>query len=612
MAPLASFVRFSALGSTLLFPLLGAASSRSDPSRARLAALVSVAVAYHCFGYVLNDVIDWKVDRTEPRRRTSPLVVGSVGRGRALAFSLLCVPLAFGVAASVGADHRAMSALGASFALGATYDLWGKRTTFPPFIDLVQGLGWGALTLFGAALAGPWTVVTAELAAYVIVLIVLVNGVHGALRDLHNDLACGVRSTAIVLGSRPHGAGVALSARTVRYAVGLQAMLSALLFLPLVRNDLGEAGGARAASFFGLALLSVGTAALLAAAISASRDPDAFRSAGMLHLLALLVAPVVLLAPSMSPALLGVVLIGFVVPLLAHGWLPGALRWGVKRAAPLAHVADLASVMRLANCSAAAAATILGAYLGGGASAAPSGRAIRAGLAIACTVAASNVVNDLHDARLDRLTKPARPLPAGRVSPHEAVLFALALAGIGVVLGLSLGPAMGALTLAILGLGVAYSLVLKGTVLAGNAVIGVLSASTLLYGARATVGGDRIVFLAALLVFLFILAYEILKTVADRDGDVRGGVRTVATRLGRRASIRIFQAAASSFICAVAVIWAVDIVPGRFLVAILPGAALPILWVMRLVEREPNRVKHAVWVMKATWLTGLLAMILLR
>src|SRR5438067_7053654 len=155
-----AFIRFSALGGTLILPLLGAASVGGRLPMGRMLGLLAVAVLFHAFAYVLNDVVDLPVDRTEPRRVLSPLVRGAVTPGQAVAFALGMVPPAFGLTLWSAAGARALVALATAFLCLAAYDLWGKRGAFPPLTDLIQGVGWAALLLGGAAAQGRWAALT--------------------------------------------------------------------------------------------------------------------------------------------------------------------------------------------------------------------------------------------------------------------------------------------------------------------------------------------------------------------------------------------------------------------------------------------------------------------
>ena len=237
------FIRFNLLLFTVVVPLFGAASVTANVAGFQLCGLLGVALAYHIFGYVLNDVIDLPVDRTEPQRAAYPLVRGTIQPGQALAIALMQVPLALALTALLGGTGAAYVALGLSFALAAAYDLWGKRSPWPPLIDLVQALSWAAWMLYGALIVGGTpTRLTGVLAGFIIVYILMVNGVHASLRDLPNDLRRGMRTTAILLGVRPtEAAGIRLSVRLKLYVLLLQALLTGLILVPLYGNWLNYA-----------------------------------------------------------------------------------------------------------------------------------------------------------------------------------------------------------------------------------------------------------------------------------------------------------------------------------------------------------------------------------
>ena len=115
---------------------------------ATAAVLVVVALGFHLFAYLVNDVVDLPIDRHEPRRAMSPLVRGAVSRGVTLAVALAGMAVSLVVAVGWGAGGgRGAGVLVAAFALMAVYDLWGKRSSVPWLLDLAQGLGWAALFL---------------------------------------------------------------------------------------------------------------------------------------------------------------------------------------------------------------------------------------------------------------------------------------------------------------------------------------------------------------------------------------------------------------------------------------------------------------------------------
>ncbi|MCG8454961.1 MAG: UbiA prenyltransferase family protein, partial [Holophagales bacterium] len=203
------FVRLHFLGFSTMLVLLGVASVAAEPGWIQLAGILAVAFCFHNFAYVLNHVIDLPVDRSHPARQDDYLVRGTIRPWQALAFALLQIPLAAGihaflVAGASSAGKPPLLVLLAGFGLMAVYDLWGKSCPVPPLTDLAQGLGWASLALYGAmAMGGPPNVLTWTAVAMGTGFILLINGVHGGLRDLSNDLDRGRRTTAIFFGSRP-------------------------------------------------------------------------------------------------------------------------------------------------------------------------------------------------------------------------------------------------------------------------------------------------------------------------------------------------------------------------------------------------------------------------
>jgi len=60
-------VRLSVAGFSAMLPILGAISTGVPPAPLTLVGLVAVAMLFHVYAYLLNDVIDLDVDRREPQ-----------------------------------------------------------------------------------------------------------------------------------------------------------------------------------------------------------------------------------------------------------------------------------------------------------------------------------------------------------------------------------------------------------------------------------------------------------------------------------------------------------------------------------------------------------------
>lgn len=157
---------------------------------------------------------------------------------------------------------------------------------------------------------------------------------------------------------------------------------------------------------------------------------------------------------------------------------------------------------------------------------------VLAALSVLLITVSTNAWNDYIDIEIDRINKPQRPLPAGRISPRSALLFSI----IGSALSLGVAAfinqpafwiACGANALLYL-----YSWRLKCTVLLGNTAVATIIALCFIYGGVAA-GNIRPTLMLALTVFITMIGREILKTMADYRGDLKENCRTIATAWGK-------------------------------------------------------------------------------
>lgn len=323
-------LRLSTFGFTGLLPIVGAATVAAEIDCFRLGWLLAVATAFHVFAYVLNDAVDLWVDRTEPLRADAPLVRGAMSLVQAYALALVQVPLAFGLALSIGASGHALGWLALAFAAMAVYDLWGKRCPWPLLTDAVQSVGWCALLLAGAefdgarAGAGTWAA-----AVYVFLCVMLVNGVHGALRDLANDHARGALTTAVWFGARAgNGTAVRVPLALTAYALALQAGLVASAAWAVAALDQGSTL-AGVATRIAVGVVLVVACATLAWAFGRAGQRRALVGAGAINIVAtLLVLPLLVLA-RLGPGGAAVLLAVFTLPVVAM-WAYNGSHWRLR------------------------------------------------------------------------------------------------------------------------------------------------------------------------------------------------------------------------------------------------------------------------------------------
>ena len=201
---LSNFLRFEYLSVAVIFPLMGSATAPKPLTGFHLLGILGGAVAFHIYVSLLNDIIDLPLDRTNPARAAYPLVSGRISRSTALAITLIQIPIAAAIIYWQSGPSAAYLAMTLALSMMTIYNIWGKRSSFPPAIDVIQGIGFSSLVLYGAALTGGLTPLS-WLAFTLGVLWMVIINLLGGLRDLHSDLAFGVNTTPIYFGMRPYG-----------------------------------------------------------------------------------------------------------------------------------------------------------------------------------------------------------------------------------------------------------------------------------------------------------------------------------------------------------------------------------------------------------------------
>lgn len=180
-------------------------------------------------------------------------------------------------------------------------------------------------------------------------------------------------------------------------------------------------------------------------------------------------------------------------------------------------------------------AVILGGYVAGTGA---WDKVALAALATLCVSASSNAWNDYRDIEIDRINQPRRPLPSGMVTPRAALIFSIVMAALSMTLAAFISPAALLIAFASNAILYVYSVWLKSTVLVGNLTVALISAMSPVFGGVAA-GNVRPALWLGAIVFVGILGREVLKTLADYEGDLANNVRTIATVWGPRAA-RIF------------------------------------------------------------------------
>jgi 4-hydroxybenzoate polyprenyltransferase len=272
-------------------------------------------------------------------------------------------------------------------------------------------------------------------------------------------------------------------------------------------------------------------------------------------------------------------------------------------------------IVRPLTCIMAAISPAYGIFLSGRLSITPITSVGFAMLGMACVMGMANTVNDIIDLPADRMKKMGRPLPSGRLSVSRAWTVAGLLAIGAVSASAELGWWAAGATSALLTLSVMYSYRLKNTVIIGNVTVGFVCASTLLLGAGA---GGRLThqtWVATATIFFFMVAYEIVKTLQDREADAAVSLTTLATMHDPKVSLWAYALTAGSLSL-------VSLGPGAvmsshaplYLLAVLICLVVPVWACLLLLVSEGvshRPIAQCLTMLRLAWFPALTSLLLL-
>lgn len=142
---------------------------------------------------------------------------------------------------------------------------------------------------------------------------------------------------------------------------------------------------------------------------------------------------------------------------------------------------------------------------------------------------AGNVINDYFDIEADRVNRPERPIPAGKVSRGMALAFAFALFIAGNLCALMINGLCFTIAVANTILLILYSYSLQHKILIGNIVIGYLVGSVFLFGGAVFLQ-IRLVLILAALAMLANITREIVKDLEDIEGDKKHFLKKITIK----------------------------------------------------------------------------------
>ena len=152
-------------------------------------------------------------------------------------------------------------------------------------------------------------------------------------------------------------------------------------------------------------------------------------------------------------------------------------------------------------------------------------------------------LSDFLDRKLDKIEKPHRPIPSGRIHPYEALFIGAIFAGAGLIFSFYLGIYNLALVFVVAFLVLGYANFSKSHGIIGNINRGLVTVAAFFYGVFSIgVSIEMIPLYIWILSFVFLVHdtnSNLVGAIRDMEGDKKGGYVTIPVKYGLKNSIII-------------------------------------------------------------------------
>jgi geranylgeranylglycerol-phosphate geranylgeranyltransferase len=225
--------------------------------------------------------------------------------------------------------------------------------------------------------------------------------------------------------------------------------------------------------------------------------------------------------------------------------------------------------------------------------------------------AASMVINDFYDRKIDAINEPNRPIPRGDVSPKEALIFALVLSMIGLIAAFKTN--LPSLIVAVIAwiISLTYITEGKGTGLPGNFLVSTTVVIPFIYGGLIVGQIEKFTLLFVAIAFLSNTGREVTKGIVDVEGDRSHNIKTIAVTYGERTAAAVAAVFSFLAVCLSPLPWLWELVSDWFLPpVILTDIGMLVSFIMLLRNYSRKNAKRIKNLSLIWFTTGLLAFIL--
>jgi len=229
------------MGLTGVAPVLGALSmwNVGQTPVPLLFILFIIGCFSHIYGFVLNDVIDTKVDKLSKELTARPLVSGIITRKKATYFAVSCMILSWIFAIFFYRDLQSfVIILGILIFADFLSTIYNSVSKKYPCMDVFVASAIFFLIIFGAATVSHEQLLSTPLVWIVAFIgsiqVLFMNMINGAIKDIDHDAEGLAKTLAIRLGAGVKKGMVTLpySFKTIGYLI--EASRSLLIFCPFI------------------------------------------------------------------------------------------------------------------------------------------------------------------------------------------------------------------------------------------------------------------------------------------------------------------------------------------------------------------------------------------
>ena len=226
--------------------------------------------------------------------------------------------------------------------------------------------------------------------------------------------------------------------------------------------------------------------------------------------------------------------------------------------------------------------------------------------------AAANAINDVLDLETDKINRPFRPIPSKNLQKETALKFRFILFFIGSILSLQLSSASQFISIVIsMPLMIVYSTNLKSKPLIGNLTVSFIIGLSFIF-CGAAFQNISPMWTPGLLAFSLTLIREIVKDIADLEGDQVAKCRTYPIQYGLEAAVKLVFVLSSIVSLAILVPYVYNVYNYWYFIILVIGVEVPLIIVVILLVKNPTilAANQSAKILKFSTIMGLIAIYL--